>query len=177
MSEGAEQGETGNGPASGREPEFLLFSYPGHLVRRLQQAAVALFHEEMAACGADITPVQYAALVAIRSYPGIDQISLAGVIGYDRTTIGGVVDRLEAKDLIRRSVSPTDRRVRLLDIQAKGAAVLDSIAPHVEAMQHKLVAPLDPEERETFMTLMRKLVDANNKASRAPMRPMPSSRP
>ena len=44
---------------------------PGHLARRLQQLAVALFNEEVAELS--MTPVQYSALHAICKQPGIDQ--------------------------------------------------------------------------------------------------------
>jgi len=47
-----------------------LYSKPGHLIRRAQQIAVAIFMEECA--NFDLTPVQYAALVAIRENPGTD---------------------------------------------------------------------------------------------------------
>ena len=72
---------------------------PGHLARRFQQIAVAIFHAEVEEAGYDLTPVQYAALTTIRTHPGIDQATLAGLIAYDRTTITGVVDRLVAERL------------------------------------------------------------------------------
>ena len=44
-----------------------LLDMPGHLIRRLQQIASALFLEQAKAF--DFTPVQYAALVAIKKIP------------------------------------------------------------------------------------------------------------
>src|SRR5262245_33153008 len=85
---------------------------PGHLARRFQQIAVAVFLTEVEQAGYDLTPVQFAALAAIRTNPGIDQVSLAGVIAYDRTTITGVVDRLVQKGLLVRHASSRDRRAR-----------------------------------------------------------------
>ncbi|HZD92122.1 MAG TPA: MarR family transcriptional regulator, partial [Pseudolabrys sp.] len=81
---------------------------PGHLARRFQQIAVAVFHAEMEKAGFDLTPVQYAALGAVATRPGIDQATLAGLIAYDRTTIGGVVDRLVQKGLLVREASNRD---------------------------------------------------------------------
>ena len=46
----------------------LIYDKPGHLIRRLQQIAVAIFMDESKAF--DITPVQYAALLAIDLHPG-----------------------------------------------------------------------------------------------------------
>ena len=56
----------------------------------------------MAEAGFDLTPVQFAALAVIAEHPRIDQATLAGLIAYDRVTIGGVVDRLSQKGYILR---------------------------------------------------------------------------
>ena len=86
-----------------------LNDMPGHLIRRMQQAAVAIFHAAVGGTHGDLTPVQYAALVRVNLNPGIDQATLAGLIAYDRTTITGVVDRLVTKGLLIREVSQKDR--------------------------------------------------------------------
>ena len=151
---------------------FTLFRMPGHLIRRLQQVAVSLFIEEAARAGADITPVQYAALMAIKTYPLLDQASLAGVIAYDRTTIGGVVERLEAKGLVRRTQSPTDRRVRLIALEASGEALLERLSPAVRRVQERILEPIGPTEAGCFLDLLATLVARNNERSRAPMRPV-----
>lgn len=148
-----------------------LESLPGHLIRRLQQVAVALFAQEMVRAGADLTPVQFAALATVRDHPGIDQATLAGAIGYDRATIGGVVERLEAKDLIRRIPAPSDRRQRQLFIQPEGAAMLVALAAPVLRVQERLMAPLSVAEREALTSLLVKLVGATNELSRTPARP------
>ena len=72
-----------------------VYSKPGYLFRRMQQIAVAIFVEECKAY--DLTPVQYAALVAIGTHPGIDATRLSAVIAFDRSTLGSVIERLEVK--------------------------------------------------------------------------------
>ena len=89
-----------------------VYTKPGYLFRRMQQIAVAIFVEECRAY--DLTPVQYAALVAIRTHPGIDATRLSAVIAFDRSTLGNVIERLEAKKYIERKPSPDDKRVKLL---------------------------------------------------------------
>ena len=74
-----------------------IHTLPGHLIRRLHQISVAQFMDQMAAEGVDLTPVQFSAMAAIRRHPGIDQASVAGLIAYDRATLGKVVDRLVEK--------------------------------------------------------------------------------
>lgn len=156
--------------ATGRGP-LPLYRMPGHLVRRLQQVSVSLFLERMEAAGEDLTPVQYAAMRAIRHYPNIDQATLAGAIAYDRATIGGVIDRLEAKGYVRRAVSRRDRRVRQLALEPAGAALLDRVEQPVLDVQARILEPLNERERTALLRLLVRLAAAHNERSRAPLRP------
>src|SRR5437764_13963956 len=97
-----------------------VYTAPGYLFRRMQQIAVAIFVEECKAF--DLTPVQYAALVAIRTHPGIDATRLSAVIAFDRSTLGSVIERLQAKVLVARKPSPADKRVKLLYLTKAGEA-------------------------------------------------------
>ena len=90
----------------------------GHLIRRLHQHSTQVFQAQTQAAGIDLTSVQFAALDAIAQQPAIDQATLAATIGFDRATIGGVIDRLEHKGLVQRVVSAQDRRARRLHLQS-----------------------------------------------------------
>jgi MarR family transcriptional regulator, temperature-dependent positive regulator of motility len=125
----------------------------GHLIRRLHQQSTQIFQVQMQAAGFDMTSVQFAALDAIDQQPGIDQAGLAAAISFDRATIGGVVDRLEAKGLLQRSVSAHDRRARQLSLTPDGEALLAASRPVVEALQADILAPLDAAEQAAFVAL------------------------
>jgi len=152
-----------------------LVDMPGHLIRRLQQISFALFMER--AKGFDITPVQYAAIVAIGDHPGIDQTTLCNVIAFDRSTIGDVVGRLERKKLIRRLNGSHDRRTKSLRITASGRRLIREIEPAVLSTQRLILAPLKPGERNAFMRMLKHLVHLNNERSRAPLRPRAARSP
>lgn len=94
---------------------------------------------------------------AIRSQPGIDQASVASRIAYDRATIGGVLERLEAKGLLTREVSARDRRAREVTLTPLGREVYDKVLPVVRAMQGQLLPGLTETERQTFLTLVGKV--------------------
>jgi MarR family transcriptional regulator, temperature-dependent positive regulator of motility len=147
-----------------------MHEMPGHLVRRFQQIAVAIFHAEVTRAGFDLTPVQYAALATVEANPDLDQITLAGLIAYDRTTIGGVVDRLVHKGLLTRQASETDRRSRVLKVTPEGGKTLRDVLPAVEAAQRTMLRGLSPDESETLLRLLRKAIDGTNDLSRAPLK-------
>src|SRR5450759_3640727 len=145
-----------------------VYAPPGYLFRRMQQSAVAIFVEECKAH--DLTPVQYAALIAIHTHPGIDATRLSAVIAFDRSTLGSVIERLEAKDFIERKPAREDKRVKLLYLTRAGAALLRDIMPAVDQAQARMLQPLKPADRRTLLGLLTQLVDLNNEASRAPLR-------
>ena len=145
-----------------------VYTAPGYLFRRMQQIAVALFIEECKAF--DLTPVQYAALVAIHTHPGIDATRLSAVIAFDRSTLGSVIERLEVKRLIDRKPSGEDKRVKLLYLTKAGAATLRDIMPSVEKAQARMMQPLKAADRKVLLALLTQLVDLNNEASRVPLR-------
>jgi len=141
-----------------------LYLMPGHLIRRLHQISTAIFQDRMKAAGIDLTPVQFAALDTLQSHPGIDQATLANLIAYDRATIGGVVDRLENKGLLQRTVSQKDRRARVVNVSEKGRILLDQVTPIVEDLQADILAGLTQDEQKHFLDLATKSAKAARQA-------------
>jgi MarR family transcriptional regulator, lower aerobic nicotinate degradation pathway regulator len=146
-----------------------IYGKPGHLIRRLQQISVAIFVAQSQKFR--VTPVQYSAVLATYFHPGIDQTTLCNIIAFDRSTIGDVVARLQAKRLIKRVSARTDKRRRLLYITPRGRRLIHDIEPTIELIQKSILAPLRPNERRLFMEMLKRLVHINNKHSRAPQRP------
>lgn len=146
-----------------------IHNMAGHLIRRLNQISTSVFQDRMRSAGYDLTPIQFAAMNAIHANPGIDQASLAGLIAHDRATIGGVVDRLEAKGFLSRRVGLNDRRIRELSLTPKGEAVLAETTPLVRAMQVDMLTGLSEAERQEFLRLARKAAEGGNHLSRAPL--------
>jgi DNA-binding MarR family transcriptional regulator len=132
---------------------------PGHYIRRLQQVAVALFSQRLDRY--DITPVQYAALAALAHSGPCDQAALAALIGYDRATMGGVVDRLLAKRWVAREAGRSDRRTKLVSLTGAGNALLRRVARDVERVQEDLMAPLTSAQRRQFERLCLRLLAAH----------------
>lgn len=112
--------------------------------------------EETEALG--ITPVQYAALHTVCDTPGIDQRTLARTIGFDTSTIGGVIDRLEARGLLARHANPDDRRVRLLALTPEGKKLLRDVTPAMLRAQDRMLEPLPARQRADFMRMLEALL-------------------
>jgi DNA-binding MarR family transcriptional regulator len=141
---------------------------PGHLIRRLHQISTHVFMTRTKEAGFDLTPVQFAALDAIRESPGIDQAGLADAVAKDRATIGAVADRLEQKGLVSRKVNTRDKRARNLSLTEEGATLVAAIRPIVEQLQAEILPGLDAAEYRLFVELA---VKAAKAAGSEPSRP------
>ena len=133
-----------------------IYSMPGHLIRRAHQISTAIFAEECAAAG--LTSVQFAALAAIRENPDVDATRLSSLVAFDRSTLGNVLERLEAKGWVLRSSSPHDKRIKLLRLSSAGSDVLDGAEPAVRRVQQRLLEPLGSGEREEMVHMLAKLI-------------------
>jgi DNA-binding MarR family transcriptional regulator len=133
---------------------------PGYLIRRTQQISTAIFTEECAKH--DLTAVQYAALVAIGLHPSIDATRISRLISLDRSTLGDVLERIEAKGLVQRNASPADRRIKLLTLSRKGKALLSEVEGSVRRVQERLLEPLLPAQRKVLLSLLTRLAEGHD---------------
>ena len=134
-----DQTVSGKEPADGGEAAYAdLWSRPGFLIRRLHQLHAALFVEE---CGAhEVTPVQYAVLSVLYRGRALDQISVAGEVGIDRTNAADVIRRLERRGHVERIANPGDRRKRLARITPGGRRFVEDAHDAMERAQRRLLA-------------------------------------
>jgi DNA-binding MarR family transcriptional regulator len=139
---------------------YDLFTSPGHLVRRVQQIANAIFTEEVT--DRELTPPQFALLVALHRSPGADQISLSREVGIDRSTVADVVGRLRARGLVSRSRDARDARRNTVRLTGQGTELVETLAPKVLNAQERLLAPLDGAERAELLRLLTKVVIAHD---------------
>lgn len=140
---------------------FNFGEAPGHLIRRAQQLAVAIFVEETAEF--DVTPVQFAILNALIDEPGEDQITLSGRVAFDPATFGSVIGRLETKGWVTRQADPVDKRRKLLWITAEGEAIAIQMKRTASRAQVRILGPLEGDEKAQLMLLLGKLVAGHEK--------------
>src|SRR6202790_5798048 len=89
-----------------------------HLARRMRLRSEAV----LAPLG--LRPRHMVALTVLRDGGGSTQQALAATLEMDGTNIVGLLNDLEAKNLIERRRSPEDRRRHMVDVPAAGAEQL-----------------------------------------------------
>jgi len=145
-----------------------LYSRPGFLLRRAHQIAVGIFVTECAGVG--LTPPQHGVLIAVEKRPGLNQAELARLLGFDRATVGQVVEGLELRGLLRRTSSAHDRRNKSLALTPRGETRMRRAARAIQRTSERLLSPFTRGERELFIELLERLTGELNQESRTPLR-------
>jgi MarR family transcriptional regulator, lower aerobic nicotinate degradation pathway regulator len=127
----------------------------GFLLAKAYQRACVLFKEEFE--GYDLTPQQFGLLGFLWQEDGITQSELSARSQIDRTTMGGLIDRLEKEGLLARRSHPEDRRAYRICLTEKGKTLQPELTPLAAAAQARLTAKLDQQEAETLKSLLEKI--------------------
>ena len=87
---------------------------------------------------------------------GMQLHDLGELLLVSRANITGLIDHLEAKGLVKRTVDPADRRVRHARITKKAEALLDEYVPIHHRYIETLLKDLSQEDKQTLVTLLGK---------------------
>lgn len=68
------------------------------------------------------------------------------------------IDRLEQAELVKRIPDPSDRRGTLIQLTGKGFNLIEKAVEAHVANEHRLLIPLEEEERQVLAQLLRKLL-------------------
>jgi len=115
-----------------RRPPLALGALENLVGFHVRMAAAAIYRDFAAEIAPlELTQKQFAVLELITQNPDVSQIDLAAALGTDRATMMALVDRLEARGLLARRPSATDRRRQALSAgDALHAAARRAIAAH-----------------------------------------------
>lgn len=152
-----------------KTPLEELYQRPGFMIRRVHQIAVSLFMEETGKLG--VTNRQYGILFVLRHQPGIDQISVANLLGLDRSTTGMVLKKLEADGLVARSAVAQDRRRHSLQLTRSGEALLRQLTEPAKRARARVLSAFTPREQKLFLQLLGKFIRVFNESTRVPFDP------
>jgi DNA-binding MarR family transcriptional regulator len=104
----------------------------------------------------DLTPSQLAALSHLDA--PCSQRDLAESLHFDASNITDIVDRLEARGLVVRTVDPNDRRVRRIMRTPEGEALRRKALDEALATA-PTVAPLSAADQRTLCDLLGKIAE------------------
>jgi DNA-binding MarR family transcriptional regulator len=94
------------------------------------------------------------ALTVLRARGGSTQQALSSTLMMDGTNVVGLLNELEAQQLIERRRSPQDRRRHVVDLTANGLELLGQAECALAAAENEVLSALDDTQREALYTLL-----------------------
>lgn len=130
----------------------------GRASRRLAR----VYREKLAPLG--LTQPQFFLLIALYEEDGLPISALAEKVALDKSTLTGLLDRLERDDLIRRVPDPGDRRALRVHLRPRAVAQRDALRAIYEETNRLFLSQLSGEEQGLFHRIVDKLEAAEDAA-------------
>ena len=119
-----------------------LFGYCHHQVQKLMNRLLRQY---------DVSPMQCRTLTFLHDAEGeVNQKALEKHLMVKPSTVNGIVDRLEEKGMVRRSVSEWDGRCRLLSLTEEGRRFHDDFQDVLRQVNDRLERGFSQEEKAVF---------------------------
>ena len=124
----------------------------GFLLAKAYQRAWALFKEALD--DYDMTPPQLGMMGFLWQQDGLTQVELSEKSQVDRTTVGGLIDRLEKISMVERHAHPLDRRAYMIRLTAKGKEMEKPLTELAQRVTAKFTADLEQRDVENLVRIL-----------------------
>lgn len=127
-----------------------MLGHCSHLARERMDARLSRY---------DVTPAQTHALLYLHHHGGqAPQCEVTEFLKVKPSTANGILDRMEEKGLVRRTVSGRDARKRLITLTDKGNEQQALFQQGFLDTEHAMVRGFTPEETETLLALLGRVI-------------------
>lgn len=152
---------------AGRLDEGLMGPIVGY---QLAQAAVTtnqVFAAAALSADVDLRQVEFTILALVDANPDLLATTLARALAVTPPNITMWLDRLEARGLVERVRSATDRRAQPLRTTPAGAATVARLAQRVAEAEQAALGGLSPGERAMLLELLHKVAHCRSRTARS----------
>jgi DNA-binding MarR family transcriptional regulator len=133
-----------------------LEAHLGYWLRFVSNQVSHAFSLKVAERG--VTVAEWVVLRELYEHDATAPSVLAEKIGMTRGGISKIADRLEAKNLLKRTTSDQDRRYQALALTPKGHAIVPKLAALADRNDAEFFNHLNVDQREAIKNAMRDIV-------------------
>ncbi|MEU7785644.1 MarR family winged helix-turn-helix transcriptional regulator [Amycolatopsis sp. NPDC049159] len=130
------------------QPPHRCGALLGQLTRRLQTRSDSVLKP------LGLRPRHLIALTVLRDLGGSSQQDLAKILEMDSTNVVGLLNDLEAENLIERRRSPVDRRRHVVELTDVGVKLLVRAEFALAAVEDEVFSALSDDQREQLYELL-----------------------
>lgn len=145
--------------ASGTRPPSLV-ALPSYLASQVSKFGRR--HLESALGEHGLALGHHAVITALADFGPQSQQQLANSLDLDKSHLVGRIDHLEERGLVERTKDPVDRRRHQVTLTSEGSALAGGLRQIAQQSQQHFLTALSEPERQTLMTLLRRVLDAND---------------
>ena len=120
----------------GRQFTFLAKRYFGVLGKKLEHLEIDRYF--------------YVLLIIHEQHESCTQQQIADHLHIDKASMARIVDHLVRKELVQRTVNPSNRRAHMLGVTKKGAGLIPEIRKAIRELNESAVAGMPPRMLEHF---------------------------
>lgn len=107
----------------------------------------------------DVTPAQTHTLLYLHHHEGqAPQCEVIRHLKVKPSTANGILDRMEEKELVSRSVSDSDARRRLITLTKKGTELQEQLHQAFHETEELMMKGLSAEERDFFFSCLERVI-------------------
>jgi DNA-binding MarR family transcriptional regulator len=110
----------------------------------------------------DVTPVQYGVWKCLWENGSMTPSQIAQMLSVDTSTITGLLDRMENKEILKRTPNTEDRRAIHVSLTEQGKMLepeMDRITSEANA---EVLSVLNPEEQKLFVSYLNRILESLN---------------
>ena len=130
------------------------------LLAQLGAQATSQYAERVSAL--DFTPGQTGLLRLIAERPGMNQQTLASLLGVAPSKVVALVDDLESRNLVHRRRNTSDRRATALHLSTEGETAVAQLRTIAREHEAGVTAGLTEPERARLLELLEKIAAPPN---------------
>ncbi|SOZ34612.1 MarR family winged helix-turn-helix transcriptional regulator [Cupriavidus neocaledonicus] len=128
----------------------------GYLVTEVRNHLLAGIERELSPL--QITAAQFVVLNSIVSGKGRTLSEFCKLLGYDSGAMTRLLDRIEAKGIIRRVENPADRRSYLVELTEQGKAVFPQARQGTQSAFRRMLAGFSEDDAEALRGLLHRIL-------------------
>ena len=135
----------------------LKASTPGYIIERTAKRLKRAFQQTLTTLEAGITVDQWVVLDLVQKQRGMSQQEIGDATAKDRPTVTRIIDKLEAKRLVKRKPGKGDRRKFGIYPTAKGTKKVEKLMPKVEEFRLAHFDGLNDKDVQALLRIMDKI--------------------
>lgn len=140
----------------------------GYLIHDVSRIRRKAFDQLMKPLG--VTRAQWWVLAHLSRRNGMTQTELADLLDVGKASLGTLLDRLEAGNWIERTLDPSDRRIKRLNLTDRSLDLLERMTAAEREFNDQILQGMPHSDRDRLVALLTRVTKALN-AEPADIRP------